>query len=182
MLSEGILVNMLLFSTSRHSDLSRPEKARDGMEFSLLWLISRPQAPEYFRLFDGRNNQICQPTHISQFPHRKLPQSISGQREGEDASVLQLGREVRHGDTRALHGSQVLPRVGAKAVRVEQARLQLPSVEDLWGVGQTREETVENQQQPEPHGEGGEAWLELYQQLGQVGSQSGTKWSSLNKW
>ena len=84
----------------------------------------------------GGNNHICL-THISQLPHRKLPQSISCQRESEHAVVLQLGRQVGHGDLGAVHGSQVISGVGAETVGVELTRLHLPSVQDLGGVGET---------------------------------------------
>ena len=136
MLSEGILVNMFCLSTRHHSDLSSPENAREGMELRLLLLISRLHAPGelYVGGGGGGNNHICL-THISQLPHRKLPQSISGQREGEYASVLQLGRQVGHGDLGAVHGSQVVSGVGAETVGVELARLHLPPVQDLGRVG-----------------------------------------------
>ena len=38
-------MNMLLFKTKHHSDLSSPENAREGMELRWLLLISRLQAP-----------------------------------------------------------------------------------------------------------------------------------------
>ena len=46
MLSDGILENWLWERTSLQSALSRPEKARLGMEARLLWLISRLQDPK----------------------------------------------------------------------------------------------------------------------------------------
>ena len=47
-------------------------------------------------------------THISQFPNRKLPQSISGEREGEDTCALKLVGEVRKGHSCALNRAQVI--------------------------------------------------------------------------
>ena len=104
-------------------------------------------------------------THISQFPNRKLPQSISGQREGEHASVLQLGRQVGHGDLSAVHGAQVVTGVGAETVRVELTRLHLPPVQDLGGVCQAGQETVETHQEPKPHAEGEECGGSLQSKL-----------------
>ena len=136
MLSEGILVNMFCLSTRHHSDLSSPEKAREGMELRLLLLISRLQAPGQWVMLEVEIiTFVSGLTHISQLPHRKLPQSISCQREGEHASVLQLGRQVGHGDLGAVHGSQVVSGVGAETVGVELARLHLPPVQDLRRVG-----------------------------------------------
>ena len=111
-------------------------QGRDGVEV----VVTDLQTPGSWKVIvgggGGGNNHICL-THISQLPHRKLPQSISGQREGEYASVLQLRREVRHGDLSAVHRSQVVSGVGAETVGVELARLHLSPVQDLGGVGWT---------------------------------------------
>ena len=66
MLSEGILVNMLLFSTRHHRDRSRPENAKEGMELSLLLLISRLQAPA--RYMSGEIIQFANPPISLSFP------------------------------------------------------------------------------------------------------------------
>ena len=123
----------------------------DGVEF----VTADLQTPGPCTVHVRRNNPICQPTHISQLPHRKLPQSISGQREGEDASVFQLRWQVGQGDVGAVDSAQVLTGVGAKAVGAELAGLHLPPVQYLGGGGQTgQQQAVQHKHQPERHPRG----------------------------